>query len=252
MQREYLILMQGEKSLGAVKIEPEGNCISADVTVDSEYVLKENCVFKAYITLPAKGETSYLGVLEDHWGKFILKNTVAPIGIVITVKNTQTTAEELCCLCAEEGKLNEVRQCFEGLKKPEETAVIKKEHALEFEKEYLKTAEEKLMSMFEDYSFEKVNGYFLRTNHRIAEYIMSGGEVYRNIMQAGYYYFADRTTNTAKEFIIAIPAIQGSENPFISCLEYSFEICSDSHPQEKYFCVAAGCDDEGEYFCRKK
>ena len=258
MQREYLILMQGEKSCGAVKIEQCSEGLLAEISVDSALVLPENCVFRAYLVMPEKKETRYLGVLEDHTGSFALENTAAPVGIVLTLRNTGTGREEFCCLCAEEGKLAEMRGCFENAGKKETAGEERKEQSVEnvgkitpaaaFEKEYVKTAIQKLKAMFEDFSFEKVNGYFMRQNSRIIEYILRDGTVPECIAEQGCYYFAVK--NGENEFLIAVPAKE--ESPFDECAEYAFEIRSEGCRGEKLFCVIAGQDSEGEYFRRRK
>ncbi len=247
MQREYLILMREDKSCGAVKIEqvPEG--LMAEIDVEKTVILENNGVFKAYLSMPEKGEVRYLGVLDDHKGNFFLKDTRAPLGIVITIKNTNTAEETLCCVCAEEGKIKEIRNCFEGREKRE--ILPKQTTGTKLEKEYIKTAETQLFELFPECEFEKVNGYFLRNNSKVAEFIMSGKEVYRRITKWGYYYYAHKGNG---EFVIAIPSMQGDETPFEGCGEYSFYVGANLLSDTGFYCIVAGSDENGDYFCRKK
>jgi len=259
MQREYLMLMQDEKSMGAVKLESGGEFVNAEITVDSSVDLGAHGVLKAYLSLPGKGENRYLGVLEEYKGIFTLADTVAPLGIVITFKNTLNGEENFCCLCAEEGKLLEVKECFFGIREnPEEKKEEKEyipeqtEEKTDFEKEYMQRAEDNLKGMFKDFSFEKINGYYLRNNSRIISYIMGGNGVHRQIMNYGHYYFATKNSEGCTEFIIALPGKRGEKSPFENCEEYTFEVKDKGFGDEKYFCVKAGADKDGEYFCRKK
>ncbi len=245
MQKEYLILMRGDKSCGAVKVEgcPEG--LIAEVNIEQSVVLEKENVFKSYLIVPEKGENSYLGVLEDHKGSFVLKAPGAPFGVAVTVKNTVTGEEKLCCVCAEEGKIQEIQNSFFGTEKKETTEGV----GVQLEKEYIKTAETKIMELFVDFEFEKVNGFFLRKNSKIAEYIMSGKEVYRRVNEKGYYLFGHKSTG---EFVIAIPSAEDEETPFERCGEYSFKVRGDIPGKGAFYCIAAGSDESGEYFCRKR
>lgn len=247
MQREFLILMREDKGCGAVKIERREQMLVAEIEVEQNVVLEREQVFKAYISMPEKSEVRYLGVLDDHKGSFTLGEVQTPFGIAVTVKNTGNGEEKLYCVCAEEGRIEEVKSCFEGggnRKTPQ-----KQNTELKFEREYVKTSEAKLFELFPEFEFEKVKGYFLRKNSRIAEYIMAGKEVYRRINENGYYYFA---LNRNGEFVVAVPSKTGEETPFEGCKEYSFSVGADMPGGTVYFCIVAGADENGEYFCRKK
>ena len=246
MQREYLILMQGDKSCGAVKIEQSAEGLTAEINVEQSVGIENDTVLKAYLTLPNKDEVRYLGVLDGYKAEFTVKNTSAPLGIVITRKNTKNGKEEMCCVCAEQGKLTEMKQCFEGKEKPAISQNEKKE--VNLEKEYIKTSEARLYELFPECEFEKVNGYFLRESSRIAQFIMSGKDVYRRIAEWGYYYFAHKGEN---EFVIAVPSHSDETSPFEGCEEYSFKTGCGLLEDGTHYCIVAGCDENGEYFCRK-
>lgn len=267
MQREYLILMQGEKSLGAVKLEMQESHLVAEVTVEASVVLSPEEVLKAYLVMPQTGEVRGLGVLEDHREQFELKNTTAPIGIAVTIKNTATGKESYLCHCAEEGKLEEVKKCFSAPEKQEPAPVEKKEiiqeqkeeplkptpakkteEKTEFTVEYLRSAEEKLEQLTSEYETEKINGYFLKSKSRILEYVMGGQDIYRRIMRYGFYFFARKQNGEDEEFIIAVPSAKNEGNPFKNCEKYAFKLESDMVDEIGYYCVAAGKDRQGEFF----
>lgn len=249
------MLVREEKSLGVVKVESCSDGLAAEITMDGEALPDENSVFKAYLSLPGRNENRYLGVLEGCRGRFVLKDTVAPVGIVITVKDTLTGKEEFYCLCAEEGKLEAVKNCFKrpetAEKEASEDSSIETEKVA-FEREYMKRAEDKLKELFKDFSFEKISGYYLRSNSRIVEYIMGGNGVYRNIMTYGHYYYATADVEEGVEFLLAVPGKQNEDIPFENCSEYVFVVDSMGPDDDIYYCVRAGKDKNGEYFCRKK
>lgn len=244
MQREYLILMQNEKSVGAVRVEQNPEGFAAEIDVDLGYSLEQNSVFKAYFCLPLSAEVRYMGVLDDHKGRFELQNTAQPFGIALTEKNTKSGEEKLCCLCAEQGMLAEVKACFAGKAQKEQTTKNM------FEKEYVKSTAQALFDEFPEFDFEKINGFFLQNIGKIGEYIMSDKEVSLRIAQYGYYFYGQKRTE--KEFFIAIPSKTGENTPFENCEKFSFKVKPSFSVDEIFYCIIAGTDENGEYFRRKK
>ncbi len=265
MQREYLILMQGEKSCGAVRLDTADTGIKAEINMDVSCGLAQEEVFKAYAIMLESNEIKYLGVLDGFMGEYGLEGIASPVGIVITRKQTDSGEEKFFCCGAEEGRLKETEESFSGKALPYKaeqegektincTTEVTPQPAdvctASFEREYLRTAEEKLKVHFPDYEWQKINGYFLPMRNRILEYIMSNSLVYGNIMKNGYYHFGLKNDGDVQMFVVAVPS--EDKIPFENCKEYAFEIGSDGGCGGGLCCITAGVDGEGEFFCRKK
>ncbi|MDP4118726.1 MAG: hypothetical protein Q8873_06000 [Bacillota bacterium] len=238
----------------------------------------------------APGEkVRYLGVPEDHKGTYELKSTTAPLGIAVTRKNQQSGKENYLCCCAEQGLLKNVENCFkdhlngEGKtmfkekdisndiaaeeenknmaedvqnqqdtvkEAPPKDSIQSNQSEIKFEKEYQRTAEEKLDIMVDGFQSEKINGYFLKGKSKILEYIMGSEEVYRRIMRYGYYILSSKKSENGEMFVISVPSAKKEENPFKGCDKYAFKVESDITEDMGFYSVAAGKDETGEFFCK--
>ncbi|MBE7060058.1 MAG: hypothetical protein E7389_04490 [Ruminococcaceae bacterium] len=267
MQREYLILINGEQNCGAVKVKSLAEGLLLEIDMDKSLPLKESEVFKAYAVCPSEEKTVYLGVLDGYKGIFEYSGENGAFGTVITRKNTQNGRETYLCCCAEEGKIDEVKNSFEKNSPQKNTEDIKAEKPAltedfsgknapsvpqkAFVKEYLQTALQKLEKLTDGYESEKINGYFIRKKGRLMESVMSSDAVYRRIMQYGYYIFSLKQNGRGESFIISVPSSRQEENPFKGYEKYAFKLESDMAEDISFYCIAAGNDENGEFFMKK-
>ena len=121
----------------------------------------------------------------------------------------------------------------------------------EYVKEYLNTAEDKLLMICKGFHTEKIGGYYLKEKSKILEYILGCNGVHQRITSYGYYIFGKKTEEKQTRFLIAIPSLKNEENPFDNCKQYAFSVASDGVAQDMFYCVMAGTDEKGEFFCRK-
>ncbi len=268
MQREYLILVNGEENCGAVKLEMPENILMAEINIEKKYQLEKDEVFKVYLVCPGKEKerVRYLGVPEGYRGEYALAEVQVPIGIAITRKKHDR--EEFFCCCAQEGRIKETEECFKKVfmgksqepadpepqkanmeKEPEKEEY--KPGGISFEREYQHTAFEKLEKLTKGFVSEKINGYFLKRKCKILEHIMGSDEVYRRIMRHGYYIFSIKKEEETEMYIVSVPAGKNEENPFVRCEKYVFKVESDVTDDVSFYCVAAGRDKSGEFFCKR-
>ena len=266
MQREYLILVGGDKNFGAVKVQPASKGLRLEIDIERSVELEEGSVFKAYTVYPSLKETEYLGVLEGYKGDFNIDGGKGAFGVAITRKNTSEGDEKFLCCCSEDGRLDVIEKVFEGGgkqkkepgKKEEEKEASavpepreKERETKEFVKEYLASALKKLEKITEGFTSEKVNGYYLRGKNRIMESVMANDKVYKAVVRYGYYIFSTKADGECEQFIISVPVSAKDGNPFEGYEKYAFEVKSDIPGDMNFYCIAAGSDKQGEFFLKK-
>ena len=266
MQREYLILVGGDKNFGAVKVQPASKGLRLEIDIERSVELDEESVFKAYAVYPSLKETDYLGVLEGYKGDFNIDGGKGAFGVAITRKNTAKGNENFFCCCSEDGRLDVIEEVFKGGREPKKESdkrvegktassvpepQEKERETKEFVKEYLASALKKLEKITEGFTSEKVNGYYLRGKNRIIESVMANDKVYKAVMRYGYYIFSTKADDTGEQFIVSIPVSAKEGNPFEGYEKYAFEVKSDIPGDMNFYCIAAGSDKQGDFFLKE-
>ena len=151
----------------------------------------------------------------------------------------------------EEKPSNNKDDADKDVEAPEEAEKNAEASQKAFVKEYLQTALQKLEKLTEGYDSEKINGYFIRKKGKLMESVMSSDSVYRRIMHYGYYIFSLKQNEQGESFIISVPSSRQEENPFDGYEKYAFRLESDMAEDADFFCIAAGSDENGDFFLKK-
>ncbi len=247
MKQEYLILLKAENSVGTARIDEEKN---VEISLSEEIHIEKDCVFKAYFVDTENKTKEYLGVLDGYKGVFSYNNKFPKGGIVICIKNVSAGKEEYFCHGAREGNLKGVLECFMEKNNAEKNNA--KEKTVNYEKEYVAALFKNISTIMKGYTYEKINGYYLREKERILEYIMSGEKVKKRVSEKGFYILAKKETEGGKEYIVAIPSEKEDGCPFENCEKYGYTADGEIGEEMQYWCIEAGRDAEGEYFKKIK